>query len=78
MAAYERVLAGGVPALLEVQDGVRLFESFAITENLRRRELREWLGLVKAHFPTSPELARTTAERLLREGEECRRALRRR
>lgn len=44
----------------------------------RPRELRGWLELVKAHFPTSPELARTTAERLLREGEELRRASRRR
>ena len=34
VAAYERVLAGGVPALLEMHDGVRLFESFDITENL--------------------------------------------
>lgn len=41
-------------------------------------EVRAWLELVKTHFPTSPELARTTAERLLREGAEWRRASRRR
>lgn len=34
LAAYGRVLAGGVPALLEVRDGVRRIDSFDITENL--------------------------------------------
>ena len=34
VTAYERVLAGGVPALLEDHDGGRLLESFDITENL--------------------------------------------
>ncbi len=34
VAAYARVLAGGVPALFEIDDGRRLLEGFAITENL--------------------------------------------
>jgi hypothetical protein len=37
------------------------------------KDLRKWLELAKAHFPTSPELARATAERLLRDGEKGRR-----
>jgi hypothetical protein len=41
------------------------------------KELTRWLELVRAHFPSSPELARTTAERLLRDGEEWVRAPRR-
>jgi hypothetical protein len=39
----------------------------------RRAELRGWLALVKAHFPSSPALARETRERLLRESEQWRR-----
>ncbi len=42
------------------------------------KELSVWLELVKAHFPSSPELARKTAERLLREGEGWQRSPRRR
>jgi hypothetical protein len=37
------------------------------------KELSSWLELVRAHFPSSPALARETAERLLREGEAWRR-----
>lgn len=43
-----------------------------------RKELFTWLELVRAHFPSSPDLARETSERLLRDGEEWRRSPRRR
>lgn len=40
----------------------------------RRAELRGWLELVEAHFPSSPQLAQEARERLLLEGREWRRA----
>jgi hypothetical protein len=42
-----------------------------------RAELRSWLELVEAHFPSAPPLASATRERLLREGREWKRGPRR-
>jgi hypothetical protein len=44
----------------------------------RRAELRGWLALAQAHFPSSPELARETRERLLADGAQWRKTLPRR
>jgi len=42
---------------------------FAWGAAVRRSELPAWLELVEHHFPRSPELAATTRERLLHEGQ---------
>jgi len=50
---------------------------FVLGAVITSRELRAWLALIERHFPTSPQSASETRDRLLRGGKEWKRKSRR-